>query len=88
MKILECPINGRRPLQEFRYGGELRPMPDPEACTDAEWADHVFNRAGTPGVRLEWWYDLPSATWFIAERDTLRDEFLRTGLYEESANRD
>lgn len=81
MKLLKCPINGWRPLQEFVFGGELRPMPDPEQTSDSEWADYVFNRAGEPGIRREWWYHGPSGTWFIAERDNLKDEFLRTYLY-------
>ncbi|HOE95631.1 MAG TPA: sarcosine oxidase subunit delta [Candidatus Sumerlaeota bacterium] len=83
MKLLRCPINGLRPIQEFNYGGEYRPMPDPDASTDAQWADYVFNRDGAPGVRLEWWYHLASGVWFLAEHDTARDVFLRTFLFEE-----
>jgi len=81
MKLLNCPINGVRPLQEFAYGGEFRPMPDPGAATDKVWADYVFNRAGEPKIKKEWWYHLASGTWFVAERDTLKDEFIRTYLY-------
>jgi sarcosine oxidase subunit delta len=84
VKLLRCPINGVRPIQEFAYGGELREMPDPTGATDAQWANHVFNRAGEPGVKREWWYHVASGTWFIAERDTLKDEFVRTYLYDES----
>jgi sarcosine oxidase subunit delta len=83
MKLLTCPINGPRPVSEFAYAGELRPMPDPAACTDAQWADYVFNRSGVPGVKKEWWYHLASGVWFIAERDTVRDEVLRTYLWGE-----
>ncbi len=81
MKIIHCPINGPRPLQEFHYGGELRVMPDPTQATDAEWAEYVFHRSGEPAVKQEWWYHVPSGTWFIAERDNRTDEFLRTYLY-------
>lgn len=81
MKLLRCPVNGLRPLSEFLYGGEVREMPAPETSTDAEWANYVFNRQGEPGVRREWWYHSASATWFIAERDNLKDEFLRTYLF-------
>ena len=81
MKLLRCPINGLRPLQEFSFGGTVRPMPDPKSATDAQWADYVFNRDGAPGVKKEWWYHLASGTWFIAERDTHKDEFLKTYLY-------
>jgi len=81
VKILNCPINGPRPLQEFQYGGELRAMPNPDTSSGAEWTDYLFNRSGEPGVAREWWYHLPSGTWFIAERDLVKDVFLRTYLY-------
>ena len=81
MKLIRCPINGVRPLQEFAFGGEVRTMPDPAKCSDAEWADYVFNRSGEPGLKEEWWYHLASGTWFIVERDTLKDEFVRSYLY-------
>lgn len=81
MKILTCPINGPRPLQEFHFGGELREMPDPAESSDEEWADYVFNRNGEPGVKREWWYHVPSGTWFVAERHNRSDEILRTYLY-------
>jgi sarcosine oxidase subunit delta len=81
MKIINCPINGPRPLQEFHFGGEVRAMPEPTGVTDQQWADYVFNRAGEPGVKREWWYHVPSGTWFIAERDNRTDDFLRTYLY-------
>jgi sarcosine oxidase, subunit delta len=86
MKLLRCPINGLRPLQEFSFGGEFRPQPDPDKASDVEWADYVFNRAGEPGIKLEWWYHLASGTWFIARHDTVRDEFLETMLYEDMIN--
>ncbi|MAE64303.1 MAG: sarcosine oxidase subunit delta [Phycisphaeraceae bacterium] len=82
MKIIECPINGPRPAQEFAYGGAVREMPDPDAVGDAQWADHVFNRPGEPGIRREWWYHIASGTWFVAERAVVTDEFVRTYLYE------
>ena len=81
MKLLTCPFNGPRPLQEFVYGGVVRPMPDPKAVTDAQWADYVFNRTGEPGTHQEWWYHIPSGTWFIAERDNVQDVVIRTYLY-------
>lgn len=86
MKIMTCPVNGARPISEFIYGGEVRSMPDPQAVDDATWAEYLFNRRGVPEIRREWWCHTPSNTWFIAQRNTLTDEVLRTGLYgEESA---
>ena len=82
MKLMKCPINGIRPIQEFAYGGPFRPMPSPKEATDGEWANYVFHRSGEPDVKKEWWYHIASGTWFIAERDTLKDEIIRTYLYE------
>jgi sarcosine oxidase subunit delta len=82
VKLLTCPVNGTRPVSEFFYWGEVRDMPDPAKASDTEWADYVFNRNGAPGVKREWWYHLASGVWFIAERDTLRDEVLRTYLWD------
>ncbi|QDU52681.1 sarcosine oxidase subunit delta [Gimesia panareensis] len=83
MKIIDCPVNGPRPLQEFHFGGEVRTMPDPARAADAEWADYVFHRSGEPAVKQEWWYHMPSGVWFIAERDNRTDQFVRTYLYGE-----
>jgi sarcosine oxidase subunit delta len=78
MKLITCPLNGARPVSEFAYGGELRPMPDPDACSDREWSDYVFNRSGSPGLKYEWWCHIASGFWFIALRDTARDQILET----------
>jgi sarcosine oxidase subunit delta len=78
LKILVCPLNGPRPVSEFAYGGEVRPGPDPDTCSDAEWSAHVFNRSGVPAIKYEWWCHLASGFWFIAERDTLRDAVIAT----------
>jgi sarcosine oxidase subunit delta len=76
MKLIPCPLNGPRPADEFVYGGEVRPMPDPAAVDDAAWARHVFHRSGVPGMKREWWCHMPSGYWFVAERDTSTDEFV------------
>jgi sarcosine oxidase subunit delta len=78
MKILTCPLNGPRPVLEFAYGGEVRSMPDPDRCGDAEWTDYVFNRNGAPGIKREWWCHIASGFWFIVERDTLSDLVIAT----------
>lgn len=85
MKLLTCPINGPRPVSEFAYGGEVRPMPDPDTCTDDAWSDYVFNRSGVAGLKREWWCHTPSGVWFIAERDTATDVVARTYLLHNGA---
>ena len=86
MKLLQCPINGLRPITEFVSGGELRAMPDPDFATDEAWAEYVFFRDGAASVKKEWWYHVPSGVWFIAERDTAADVVLRTYLFSEPAD--
>ena len=88
MKILNCPLNGPRPIQEFLFGGELRELPDTTTVTDDQWADYVFQRRGEPGIKVEWWYHLPSGTWFLAERNTLTDDVQRTFLYDPEGTRE
>lgn len=77
MKLMPCPLNGPRPLQEFAYGGEARPPP-PDDAGAAAWADWAFQRDNEAGVVREWWCHLPTTVWFIAERDTRTDTILAT----------
>lgn len=81
MKLLNCPMNGTRPISEFVFGGECREMPDQNTCSDTEWASYVHYRDGAPGLKKEWWYHAPSGTWFIAERNTMTEEVARTYLF-------
>jgi len=85
MKLLNCPINGVRPIGEFVYGGEYRDMPNPDTSDDKTWASYVHYRDNAPGLKKEWWYHSPSGTWFIAERNTLTDEVMTTYLLNSAA---
>jgi sarcosine oxidase subunit delta len=78
MKIMNCPLNGPRNISEFVWGGEVRDEPDPRSASDADWAEHVFMHDNQPAVVREWWLHAPTAYWFIAERNTLTDEIVRT----------
>lgn len=78
MKVIQCPLNGPRPLLEFVSAGEVREALDPDSCSDAEWTGYLFTRNSVPGVKREWWCHTPSGYWFIVERDTARDEILAT----------
>ena len=78
MKILHCHLNGPRNITEFAYGGELKTIPDQMSCSDREWADYVFYEDNRAGVVTEWWFHTPSGYWFLAERNTLTDEVIRT----------
>ncbi len=78
MKIMNCPLNGPRNINEFVYGGEVRQMPDPNNCSDQAWAEYVFYSTNGIGVVTEWWLHAPSGYWFIAERHTASDEVTKT----------
>ncbi|MEG3619203.1 sarcosine oxidase subunit delta [Magnetovibrio sp. PR-2] len=77
MKLMPCPLNGSRNIQEFVCGGEVQKLPADNA-PNREWADYTFQRENAAGVVREWWMHVPSSYWFIAERDTRTDEILKT----------
>ena len=60
-------------------------MPDPDKSTPREWAEHVFFHDNNAGVVIEWWCHTPSSYWFLAERNTITDELLRTFPASEAA---
>jgi len=74
MLLIECPWCGSRAETEFSYGGEagiVRP-PDPDALSDAEWADYLFFRANPRGAHRELWNHAQGCRrWFGVERDTV-----------------
>ncbi len=78
MKIMPCPLNGPRNIAEFACAGEVSFMPDPNAADDRAWAEYVWFSNNTAGVVREWWCHVPTSYWFIAERNTVTDEILRT----------
>jgi len=78
VKLIPCPVNGLRNATEFACLGEVRLAPG--AAEDNAWAAYVWDRENSAGVVREWWCHLPSTTWFIAERDTVADKFLKTYL--------
>ena len=78
MKLLHCPLNGPRNISEFTYGGEYHAMPDPDASDPKQWAEYVFFHDNTAGVVTEWWCHTATSYWFLAERNTVTDEVIRT----------
>ena len=71
-------MNGPRNISEFVFGGEVTEMPEPDSCSEREWADYVFMQNNTKGIVHEWWMHVPTSYWFIAERNTETDEILKT----------
>ena len=46
--------------------------------SDEDWADFIWMSNNTAGVVREWWCHVATNYWFIAERDTVSDEILKT----------
>lgn len=78
MKIMNCPLNGPRNIDEFSYFGPLRRRPAPDAAGDAEWAAYIFHAPNPVGVMREWWCHAPTNFFFIAERHTATDVIVAT----------
>jgi sarcosine oxidase subunit delta len=76
MLLINCPWCGDRAETEFSYGGEggiQRPL-DPDALSDAEWADYLFNRSNPRGRgahRELWNHSQGCRRWFGVDRDTV-----------------
>ena len=69
--LMPCPNCGRRPVAEFRFGGERLRRPDPGAGP-AEWATYLYARVNAAGEQSEWWYHkFGCRRWLIASRDTV-----------------
>lgn len=77
MKILICPLNGPRNITEFQYLGPVR---EEEAENVDQLVSRVFFPPNPAGVLVEWWRHTTSNTVFLAERNTVSDEILRTWL--------
>ncbi|GAB1362664.1 sarcosine oxidase subunit delta [Rhodobacter sp.] len=78
MKILTCPMNGPRNIDEFQSFGPVRDDPAPDSLSDAEWSRHLFRVENRRGTVLEWWRHVPSNYFFLAERDIVTDRILRS----------
>jgi heterotetrameric sarcosine oxidase delta subunit len=79
MLLIRCPWCGPRDEIEFRCGGEahiVRPA-DPDAVSDAEWADYLFMRTNAKGAHRERWvHALGCRRWFNVLRSTVSHEIL------------
>jgi methylglutamate dehydrogenase subunit B len=78
--LLKCPHCGVRPVDEFRFQGEVTRRPGHEASL-RELTDYVYFRDNVAGVQQEWWYHRTGCKiWFLAERDTRTNEVLHTQI--------
>jgi len=75
MILLPCPWCGSRNAQEFRYVGEARRRPDPNATTADEWRDYLYTKANPAGWTTEGWFHRAGCgRYFTVERNTVSNE--------------
>jgi heterotetrameric sarcosine oxidase delta subunit len=79
MLLITCPWCGPRDETEFRYGGEAhiaRPA-QPDALSDAQWAEYLFMRNNPKGLFAERWNHASGCRrWFNAVRHTVTHQIV------------
>jgi sarcosine oxidase subunit delta len=81
MLLIDCPwCKMKRPELEFRYGGEAHiARGDPNALSDAQWAEFLYMRTNAKGLFAERWRHANGCgRFFNAIRDTVSDKFVAT----------
>ena len=77
MLLIACPWCGNREELEFSYGGQahIAYPKNPQALTDAEWAEFLFMRDNPKGMLLERWVHTHGCRrWFNVARHTVTHE--------------
>lgn len=79
MILVPCPYCGPRNASEFRWGGEIKPRPDPNSTTKEQWRDYLYLRRNAAGWITETWYHQAGCgRYFRGERDTVTNEIRTT----------
>ena len=77
MLIIDCPNCGARPVEEFRFGGELPEPPAHLVDPFERDLDQVWMFTNTEGLQTErWFHDAGCHRWLTAQRDTSIDRFV------------
>ena len=77
MLWITCPHCGARPVEEYRFGGELPTVPDLLTDPDARDVDYVWFFDNIAGPSVERWYHLGGCRrWLTLRRDTTTDTIL------------
>ncbi len=74
MLWITCPTCGRRPVDEYRFGGELRITPDWISDPALRDVDYVWMSDNIEGVTTErWFHSAGCRRWLTLRRDTTTD---------------
>jgi len=74
MLWITCPRCGRRPVEEYTFGGELRGVPDRITDPVERDVDYVWMYDNIHGVTSErWFHHAGCRRWLTLRRDTSTD---------------
>ena len=74
MLDITCPSCGRRPLDEYRFGGEVPTIPDSVVDPDARDVDNAWFLDNPAGATTERWFHAGGCRrWLTLGRDTTTD---------------
>jgi len=77
MLWLVCRNCGRRPVDEFSYGGEVRAVPDWITDPAARDIDFVWMSSNVDGPTAERWFHAAGCRrWTTIDRDTATDTII------------
>ena len=79
MLWIACPTCGPRPVEEYRFGGEMPHVPDEVTDPGARLVDHVWFFDNGEGVSVErWFHHAGCRRCLTLQRDTGTDRVLDT----------
>ncbi len=74
--LIPCPHCGNRSVYEFRFGGEVKQRPQPDASS-ADWMEYTYTKVNESGVQKEWWYHRSGCRqWLQALRNTTTNQVM------------
>jgi len=74
MLWITCPTCGLRPVEEYRFGGELRGIPEWITDPAERDVDYVWMRDNLEGMTTERWFHAAGCRrWLTLRRDTSTD---------------
>ena len=83
--LLRCPHCGDRSVYEFRFGGEVKQRPAPDASEEA-WENYTYTKTNELGVQKEWWFHRSGCReWIQAVRNTGTNQVLETTFPDEGS---
>ncbi len=79
MILVPCPYCGPRNVSEFRWGGEIKPRPDPNGASTEQWRDYLYLKRNQAGWITETWcHQAGCGRYFRSERHTITNEIRAT----------